>query len=324
MKGMVLINKLLDPKIDYVFKRIFGYVGNEKITTNLLSSILDEKVEDVTLDCNTVLEKDVFNDKIGILDIKAKFNHGVTCDIEMQVVEKTNIYKRLLFYWSKMYIQNIETGEDFEKLKRCVVILIADFELDNLSDINKYITRWEIKEENYGKQVLTDLLKIAIIELPKAHRCKENNSLDTWVKFIENPEVIDMSKKENEAIKEARQVLEEISNDEKERYIAELRQKYIMDQKAIEDRGLEKGLERGWNRGLEKGLKQGLEQGLEQGIKDGMEQGLKQGLEQGLVQGIKEGMEQVAQKMLEKGIDIKTIIELTGLTKEKIESLNLK
>ena len=91
---------------------------------------------------------------------------------------------------------------------------------------------------------MTDQFELAIIELPKVAKYKENTSLDTWVNFIKNPEVIDMSKEnKNEAVKEAKKVLEDISNDEQERYLAELRQKYIMDQKAIEDKGIEKGFE---------------------------------------------------------------------------------
>ena len=57
---------LMKPKNDYVFKRIFGHVGNEEITAGLLSSILNKKVNDVKLDCNTITEKDLLDDKIGI------------------------------------------------------------------------------------------------------------------------------------------------------------------------------------------------------------------------------------------------------------------
>lgn len=39
----MLIGKLLNPKIDYVFRRIFGFKGNEDITAALLSSILKNK-----------------------------------------------------------------------------------------------------------------------------------------------------------------------------------------------------------------------------------------------------------------------------------------
>ena len=47
---------------------------------------------------------------------------------------------------------------------------------------------------------------------------------------------------ENKELKKAKKVLEEISQDEHERYLAKLRQKYIMDQKAIEDAGYDKGI----------------------------------------------------------------------------------
>ena len=140
----MLISNLLEPTIDYVFKRIFGHVGNERITADLLSNILQEKIEDINLDCNTFINKDITDDKVGILDVKVRFSNGVTCDIEMQVVENSNIYKRILYYWSKLYSQNIKQGKDYHELERCIVVLIADFELEDLKEIPQYITRWKI------------------------------------------------------------------------------------------------------------------------------------------------------------------------------------
>ena len=70
---------------------------------------------------------------------------------------------------------------------------------------------------------------------------KKYKKLDEWIKFIENPEVIDMENT-NKEVKKAKEVLEEISQDEHERYLTELRQKYILDQKAIEDAGYDKRL----------------------------------------------------------------------------------
>lgn len=107
--------------------------------------------------------------------------------------------------------------------------------------------------------------------------------------------------KENEKVGKAKKVLEEISQDEHERYLAELREKYIMDKKAIEDAGFDKG--------LEAGIKQGIEQGLEQGIKQGLEQGKKQ-------QAI-----DIAKNLKEQNVDIDIICKTTGLTKEEIENL---
>ena len=141
------------------------------------------------------------------------------------------------------------------------------------------------------KIILTDALEIYIIELSKGEELLKNmnkneqtqNSLNTWLKFMNNPEaVVDM---ENKEVKKAKEVLEEISKDEDERYKAELRQKYIMDQKAIEAAGYDKG----------------LEAGIEQGAK-------------------KEKLE-ITKNLLNMGLSIEQIIEATSLSKEEIDLL---
>ena len=58
---------------------------------------------------------------------------------------------------------------------------------------------------------------------------------------------------ENAAIKKAQKELEKISSDEHERYLAELREKYIMDQKATEDAGYYKGIKEGREEGIKEG-----------------------------------------------------------------------
>ncbi len=85
---MLIENTLLDPKVDYVFKRIFGHIGNEEITKDLLSAILGKEITSVELDRNPILEKDLSDSKIGILDIKAKIDKKIDVDIEMQIVDR--------------------------------------------------------------------------------------------------------------------------------------------------------------------------------------------------------------------------------------------
>ena len=118
----MLISELLDPKIDYVFKRIFGFTGNEEITQGLISSILRKDVSNVELDCETILEKDLLDDKVGIMDIRARIDNKVNCNIEMQIIDKKNIEKRILFYWSKLYNSSIKSGEDYNQLEKGIVI----------------------------------------------------------------------------------------------------------------------------------------------------------------------------------------------------------
>ena len=145
-KGRDSIKDLLNPKTDYVFKRIFGYTGNEEITKSLIKAITKENIEEITLDCNPITEKDLLDDKVGILDIKAKLNNNTNCNIEMQVVDQKDIEKRILYYWSKMYSQSIKQGNEYQKLEKCISILITDFNLERLKGIQEFITKWNIRE----------------------------------------------------------------------------------------------------------------------------------------------------------------------------------
>lgn len=232
----------------------------------------------------------MLDDKVGILDIKAKIDNEINCDIEVQVVDRKNIEKRILFYWSRMYNKSVKAGKDYDTLEKGIVILISDYELDGLKEIKKYITKWNIREEEYQKIILTDVMEIYIIELPKFKKYEEktnNNILDSWVKFMNEPEVENMG--ENKALDKARKVLEEISQDEHEVYLAELREKYIMDQKAIEDAGYDKG--------LKAGIEEGIEKGIEKTIID------------------------IAKKMIKQNIDETVINKVTGLSIKKIKKL---
>ena len=98
-------------------------------------------------------------------------------------------------------------------------------------------------------------------------------------------------------LKEAVKKLDNLSEDEKMQRIADLRQKAIMDEKAIYEKGLEIGIEKGIQRGMEKGIEKGIMEGSQ-----------------------KEKIE-IAKKMLELKIDKETIAEATGLTEQEIEKI---
>ena len=260
--------KLLDITNDYIFKRTFGYAESGEVTRILLRDILQDNINSIELNNQTITEKELMDDKVGIMDIKAVLDRNTQCDIEMQVVNQHNIEKRMLFYWAKMYTQTIKEGNKYNDLKKSICVLIADFELDGLKEIKKYITKWNIREEEYKSVILTDVLELVIIELPKymkyAKREKREN-LNLWLEFFKNPEVIMMAndndekdiKETKEAIKKAQENLEQISKDEHERYLAELREKYIRDQVAVQEYGYIKGREEGRRSLINKMLENG-------------------------------------------------------------------
>ena len=89
----------------------------------------------------------------------------------------------------------------------------------------------------------------------------------------------------DESIKKAKEVLDEISEDEHEQYLAHLREKYIFERQGIEEAGFDKGMAKG------------LEKGIEQEKR------------------------MLAKKMKDKDMQIDEIVEITGLTKEEIEKI---
>lgn len=73
----------------------------------------------------------------------------------------------MLYYWSKIYTKQIKAGEDYNKLEKTIVILIADFNIKGLEEVT-YHSTWKIMETNYAKKlILTDKLELDIIELSK-------------------------------------------------------------------------------------------------------------------------------------------------------------
>ena len=105
--------------------------------------------------------------------------------------------------------------------------------------------------ETNTKTILTDKLELYIMELPKIiGKEKEQDKLLDWLYFIDNPKSERVTKKmgENEELKEAVEELGRISEDEKMQRIADLREKAILDEKAIYAKGIEVGEEKGINR----------------------------------------------------------------------------
>ena len=241
------------PTNDFFFKKIFGSAGSEKITKSLLEAILKIDITAIDLDKNPITEKEVLDDKLGVMDIRLEINGNIDCDVEMEMVNRGNIEIRLMRYVSKIFIRGLKVGEDYIEAKDSIAILVANFELAKHKDVKKILTEYEMREKNYGNIVLTDKIKVYILELPKIERMKsEDKNLNLWIKFIKDLEVkklADNKEKDEKleetikAIQEAKKKYEELCQDEHARYIAELREKYVEETASVRQMGYEEGKE---------------------------------------------------------------------------------
>lgn len=205
----------------------------------------------------------------------------------MQVVKYKDMPDRVLWYWSKLYSSDIKKAEKYSDTRKVISILIADYNLAVLKDVKRYHSSWHIREDEMSTIILTPKFELHIIELNKlkVNINKQGDiKLRQWLEFIRNPnhrEEFYM----NEEIEKARKVLEEISQDDEERKLAEQREIWQIE----------------YNSNIDSATRKGREEGR--------------------AEGEHEERKATAKRMLDEGFGIETIETITLLSKEEITSL---
>jgi predicted transposase/invertase (TIGR01784 family) len=216
--------KRLKVKNDFIFRKLFGEVKNKDILLSFLNAVLEladsDKLNDIEIIDGTELKKDSLEDKLGILDIRAKTVRGEQINIEVQLVNQYNMDKRTLFYWSKMFTEQLKEGQPYNALNKTIAINILDF---NFIELEKFNTVFHLWEDTNKDCKLTDVLEIRFLELPKFRKKKPdlNKPLERWMIFIEDSpeEVLEMAKKAEPAIARAEEILKQLGSfDEIRRY----------------------------------------------------------------------------------------------------------
>jgi len=254
---MNMADFLMKPKIDFAFKEI---MANEKARTGFLSAMLKVNPEDIkeTMLLNTSLRKTHGDDKLGILDVRVLMNDDTEIDIEVQLSELSVWAERSLFYLAKMYTEQINPGDSYDKFKKCVSISILDFEL--FDDTKEFYSCFHIAEDT-RHTLYTDKMEFHVLELPKLPEELKDDSdnILLWAKFInaEQKEEFDMVADKDPYIKSAYQTLQVISQDKQKRLEYEAREKAIRDHNQFlleaEARGEKRGEARGEKRGEARG-----------------------------------------------------------------------
>ena len=209
---------ILQPKNDVVFKALFSR-GKPRITQAMLEAILKMKIDKLELDKSTDLLNENADDKNGRLDLRAIINGNTECDIEVQLTSNDNIAERFVYYWAKMYAANLKIGDTYSDLRKTISIIILDDNFKLTKNLGKPQTTWKIRESENTHLILTDYFEIIIIEIPKvlkAYHKNPNDEVLQWMLFLDNPEKEEVTRimEENKDIKEAKEELDRISQDD--------------------------------------------------------------------------------------------------------------
>lgn len=248
--------RLLNPKIDFVFKKIFGSEKHPGVLISFLNAVLKPKnnITDVEIK-NTDIDKSYIEDKFSRLDVKAVTSKNEIINIEIQLKNEYNMIQRSLYYWSKLYEEQLEEGDRYDKLCRTVCINILDFKyLKN----DRFHNGYRLKEIETNEE-LTDLEEIHFIEIPKLKKINSEKDivdvLEGWVEFLRDPEseVVRKLEMTNKEIREAKDELYRLSRNSKERELYYLREKSLRDEISALANAKEKGLKEGLKQGLFEG-----------------------------------------------------------------------
>ena len=248
--------RLLNPKIDFVFKKIFGSEKHPGVLISFLNAVLKPKnnITDVEIK-NTDIDKSYIEDKFLRLDVKAVTSKNEIINIEIQLKNEYNMIQRSLYYWSKLYEEQLEEGDRYDKLCRTVCINILDFKyLKN----DRFHNGYRLKEIETNEE-LTDLEEIHFIEIPKLKKINSEKDivdvLEGWVEFLRDPEseVVRKLEMTNKEIREAKDELYRLSRNSKERELYYLREKSLRDEISALANAKEKGLKEGLKQGLFEG-----------------------------------------------------------------------
>lgn len=239
---------LLSPKIDFVFKKIFGSEEHPKVLISFLNAVLKPIKPIIEVEIkNSDIEKEYIDDKFSRLDVKAKTSNNEIINIEIQLKNEYNMIQRSLYYWSKLYEEQLTEGDRYDKLCRTVCINILDFKyLKN----DRFHNGYRLKEIKTNEE-LTDLEEIHFIEIPKLKKLEKSEEvvdlLEGWVEFLRDPEseVVRKLEMSNKEIREAKDELYRLSRDSKERELYFMREKSLKDEISALANAEEKGMQKG-------------------------------------------------------------------------------
>lgn len=172
--------KLMDLKIDYAFKQLFGSEKNKEITVVFLNAILKRTGRDMIRDIsfqNIEIGGEYEEDKQSRLDLLVKTEADEWINVEIQFTNKYDMIKRSMYYWSRLYSRQMKQGMVYKQLNPVIAINIMNFDLFDQSEL--FHSTYHLYEDT-EKTKLTDLMEFHYIEIPKLLRDWKAEKLDPW------------------------------------------------------------------------------------------------------------------------------------------------
>ncbi|MBI2391156.1 MAG: Rpn family recombination-promoting nuclease/putative transposase [Deltaproteobacteria bacterium] len=268
--------KLLDPKLDVVFKMLFAEPRNEGLLKSLLAAVLrpPSPIAHVTV-IDPELPKELVEDRGVRLDVLVELEGGKLVDVEMQCDPRGGHGARWLYHWARLYSSRLRRGDGYDDLEPVVCVVF----LDARTPANRFHATYEVREV-HDHRPLSDVLAVHVVQLPRLERAAaegERVELQRWARFLRlsggDERALDSLASESPIMAEAKYALEVLSREPSARRIAELRREAEIARRLDRAEDLAQGRAEGRDLGRAEGRDLGRAEGHELGLAEGRERG---------------------------------------------------
>ena len=281
-------------RFDWAIKKLLRSKANFGILEGFLSELLKE---DITI--LDILEsegnKETSNDKSNRVELLVKDTDDRLIIVEIQNTRELDYFYKILYNTSKAITEHIAEGQPYRDVKKVITLSVVYFDLGQGDDYVYYgstnfkgihredtLDLSESQKKLFKRKSVTDIYPEHYIIKVNAFSDIARDTLDEWIYFLKNSEIKDEFKAKG--LDEAREKLKEINLSDSERAAYQRYKEELMYEASVaETIRFEKEF------AGEKGEKRGI-------IK-------------------------VAVNLKKNGVDIDTISQSTGLSKEEIEKL---
>lgn len=318
--------RYVNPYTDFGFKKLFGTELNKDLLISFLNALFKGKPEitDLTYLNSEHLGEGIY-DRKAVFDVYCQLADGSRIIVEMQKTEQQYFKDRSIYYSTYPIREQAPKGKWNYRLDDVYTVGILNFafpEGEYADDSMIHEVKLKDVEDNH---VFYDKLTFVYLEMPKFSKTEDEleTMFDKWLfalanlaRLLERPKVL-----------QERIFTRLFEQAEIARFTPEERNEYVASKKEYWDSyssittSYNKGIAKGRAEGRAEGLAEGRAEGIAKGRAEGRAEGISEGIAQGKTQGKAEQNLENARKMKSLGVNHNIINEVTGLSKEEIETL---
>ncbi len=226
----------INPQVDCVFKALLGAENNRNLLIHFINAMLQSELAAplATVELmNPYNDKEWLNDKLSIVDVKARDQNGNLYQLEIQLVNYTALPARMLYNWADIYTQQLQNGASFHRLQPTysIWLLAENLFKDDVEYHHAY------KFRNTQCKPLIEHGGIWTLELNKFQAAQVENEQQRWLKFFKDGEQLNDTAlphwMQTQEMLQAMTTLSQFSDKERDYHRYQARQNYLREQLTI-------------------------------------------------------------------------------------------